>query len=313
MWLLGLRRYSTLELGTWNRMIAGNINTDELILGSSRAWVHFDPDVINQYTHRSVFNLGLDGTGIDLQLARLQVYVRHNRKPSLLLLALDVWTLTGNMQGGVNHPGQYTAHLDQPEIYATLCQRSSKWILYKAFPAVGIARQKSPHAGGNEQLRTEAVRGLLGRPWPEELRNGFYAVNRDWGTEFDEYKEQNPNGVNYPIRDANIQTLRNLLELCQRMQIQVILIYPPEYYESQDLTNNRQAIFAIYENLATEFKVPFWDYSSSLLSKDKRNFYNSQHLNSKGANRFSEDVASRLVEVVHGFVAPNCDTPRKSG
>ena len=296
-WLLGLRRYRTLDLGTLSKIVSGNINTDILVVGSSRAQHNFDPRAISRLTNKSVYNIGLDGTGIDLQAAWFFTYLRHNRKPELLILSLDVHNIARRHDSSVFHPGQYAAYLDEPDLLNILKQHNPEWPLYKLFPLIGIAVHASPIASGNEQLRYEATRGLFRREPPETLFNGFAPVDRKWTTQFDEYKQQHPNGITYKPNPANVQIIRAVLKRCQNLGINVVLVYSPEYFENQTLTTNRAEIFSIYQGLAKEFGVRLWDYSDSAISHNQVNFYNSQHLNALGAERFSADLALRLQTV----------------
>ena len=293
-WLRGLQQYPTLDLGTFSQVVSGKINADILVLGSSRAQHHFDPRILSRFTKKSAYNIGLDGTGIDLQAALFFTYLRHNQKPEFLILSLDIPNLARRLDSSVYHPGQYVAYLEEPSLFLALKQHNSEWSLYKRFPFIGIAKFISPLTSGNEQLRYEAIRSLLKRPLPESLFNGFAPVDKNWTAEFDDYKKQHPNGMTYEIYPENIKTIHALLMRCKQSGINLILVYSPEYYENQLLTNNRQDIILIYEGIAKEFNIPFWDYSDSVISHEKGNFYNSQHLNVRGASRFTEDLALRL-------------------
>ena len=297
-WLKGLRQYRTLDLGTFSKAVSGKINADILVFGSSRAQHHFDPRIISRFTNKSAYNIGLDGTGIDLQAAWFFTYLRHNQKPEFLILSLDIPNLARKLDSSVYHPGQYVAYLNEPDLFLALKQHGAEWSLYKNFPFIGIAKFISPLTSGNEQLRYEATRSLLKSPLPESLLSGFAAVDKNWTAEFDDYKKQHPSGVTYEIYPENIQTIRAVLMRCKQSGIKPILVYSPEYYENQLLTNNRRDIFIIYGGIAKDFNVPFWDYSDSMISHDKGNFYNSQHLNVRGASRFTEDLALRLQAVI---------------
>ncbi|GHT14673.1 hypothetical protein FACS189415_6070 [Bacteroidia bacterium] len=46
----------------------------------------------------------------------------------------------------------------------------------------------------------------------------------------------------------------------------------------------------IYKNLASDNQLPILDYSNDELSMDRTYFYNSEHLNSKGADIFTKKL-----------------------
>jgi len=295
----GLRRSLTGTVGLCNRVVSGKINAEVLILGSSRAFVHFDPAIIERHTGKSAFNLACDGTRPDFQLAFLQTYLRHNRRPEYLALAVDVTSFQG--AGGIPNSGLYVAFLDQPEIFAALRREGKRWLLARYFPLIAIAQDRGIatfYGLKRERAAIEAVRGLLGWHRPEFLREGYLPVDLEWREDFEQFKKQNPNGARVQIGSTGIANMRKILELCGRLQIRVILVYPPEYQESQAFCVNRREVFQKFESLAREFQVPFWDYSAHPLCADRTFFYNSQHLNVRGATRFSEDFARRLEDVV---------------
>jgi hypothetical protein len=74
--------------------------------------------------------------------------------------------------------------------------------------------------------------------------------------------------------------------------------YLPEEQEGQSLCVNRREVFRVFKQLATEFQVPFWDYSNHPLCQQRQYFYNSQHLNAKGAKLFSKDFAHRFADFI---------------
>ena len=76
--------------------------------------------------------------------------------------------------------------------------------------------------------------------------------------------------------------------------IDLIFVYTPEYIDGQSLVKNRNEIFSVYEEILNKHKIPFFNYSNDLISFDKSLFYNSQHLNKKGANKFTEEFSKDL-------------------
>src|SRR5436190_23548407 len=90
----GFRNIKTSEFGISNRVMSGTINAQIVISGSSRAFVHYDPRIIQSITGETAFNLGQNGVQTDLQLAFLKTYLRHNTRPDLIIHNLDPQSLT---------------------------------------------------------------------------------------------------------------------------------------------------------------------------------------------------------------------------
>lgn len=119
-----------------------------------------------------------------------------------------------------------------------------------------------------------------------------------WTGAFERFKLANPGGVRVEIEAAGVDALGRLLGLCQERGVRVLLVYSPEFAGDEEMTSNRAEIFARFEEFRARFGATLWDYSNSGISLARTNFYNSQHLNARGAGLFTSDLASRLVALL---------------
>ncbi len=283
--LAGLRRFSTGKLGVWNKVLDGRVNAQVVASGSSRALVHFDPRILQDTTGRTAFNLGRDGGQLALQLAFLRTYLEHNHRPDWLLQEVDINSLAAPRD--LFEPWQYVPCLGEPAIYEAVSEVDGVFEYYRRLPLLGIAR---------ERLFIPAVRGLLGRCGGEDEYLGYRPMAAVWREDFAAFRRAHPDGVGFAIDEGPRTALRGILSLCRRSGIRAVLIYSPEYCESQLLTTNRDQVFAVFHQVADEFGVPFWDYSGDVMCQDTSYFYNSQHLNRRGATEFSREIGIRLKE-----------------
>lgn len=284
----GLRRIRTSAFGVQNRIVEGTIDADIVIAGSSRALTHYDPRVISAMTGRNAFNIGLNGAQTDMQVARFKTYLEHNRKPALLIFNLDIFSFQ-TTHGGVYDPGQYLPYLNEPTIYAALERIDKNVWKSKFLPLYGYAVV---------DLRFTWVQGVLGfLGWNpgEDHFFGFKPRYAEWTDDFERLRKTNPNGVEFAIEHDGNSLMEELLQLCKQRGIAALLVYSPEYVDMQALTRNRSRIFSSFSTLSERYGVPIWDFSSSVISLHKENFYNSQHLNAVGAAAFTKDLAERLI------------------
>ena len=77
------------EYPVWNDINAGNINADLLIMGSSRAWRHIDPNIIDDSLKLKSYNLGMDGQHLPMQLWRYETFLQKNNQQLLSSRATD--------------------------------------------------------------------------------------------------------------------------------------------------------------------------------------------------------------------------------
>lgn len=129
-----------------------------------------------------------------------------------------------------------------------------------------------------------------------KIRNSNYSFNNQliWG-----YRQLNecyidsllcsnttynlPAESNYRISEENISYLQQALQFCKLNKKRVFLIRSPQHTKSQDLINNH-----IYNKiLQTRFSsIQFLDFNEFPLENDE--FMDFEHLNSKGAAKFSK-------------------------
>jgi hypothetical protein len=282
----GLRRIKTGQYGVSNRMMQGKINAQIIITGSSRALSHFDPRIIEAQTGRTAFNLGRNGSQSDMQLAVLKAYLEHNRTPETVIHSLDSFSFEATRE--VYNPAQYVPYLYDDELYRPLHQFDPYAWKSRYLPLYGYVV---------DDMSLSWIVGLgalLGWSPPEDFFLGFNPRSKPWTDDFQRFKNGNSEGVHWPIDPEGIQSVEQLIHVCQQRGIQLIFVYSPEYMEMQQLTKNRTEVFNRFHELATRYHFPLWDYSDWRYADDTKYFQNSQHLNATGAEIFSSDLAVRL-------------------
>jgi hypothetical protein len=282
--LFGLRHYGEGNVGVMNRIARGEVKADVVISGSSRAAYHYDPSVIQAGTGLKTFNIGRDGTRLHEQLDLLRVYLAKNPHPRYLLQNLDVMGLQEN--DDVTDAKQYIAWLQDEQIFRPLKQRKRYYLAYRWCPLLGICRE-----GGME----DAVLGLFQAADKNDTFTGYCPQNLTWNRDFDKFKAKRSSGWNEKIDPNKLESLTKLVEICKSNRINVILVYSPDYVGTREFFQNRSEVIKTYQDVAAKLNVPFWDFSDDPVSGDQACFYNSQHMNSKGAAIFSKDLAQRLA------------------
>jgi hypothetical protein len=292
----GLRSIKTSQFGVSNSIVQGKINADIVITGSSRALSHYDPRAIQAATGHTAFNLGRNGSQTDMQVAVLKTYLKHNRKPEVVIHNLDAFSFVTTRE--VYDPAQYLPYLGETDIYAALQHvNKSVWWKSKYLPLYGYAAN---------DMRFNWLLGLIGFfGWSphENFVLGFNPRAGKWTEDFEKFRAMYPEGVRIEIEPAGISDMEELIRICQEKGIRLILVYSPEYREMQSLTQNRAEIFGRFRELSRRYGVPLWDFSNWEYSDDRANFCNSQHLNAEGAELFSTDLARRLADELPHLVA----------
>lgn len=284
----GLWHVETGQYGVSNRLMRGRINTRVVINGSSRALSGFDPSIIQGTTGLSAYNIGRNGSQTDMQLAVLNAYLEHNQKPEIVIQSLDVFSFEKTRE--VYNPAQYVPYLSDDALWKPLRRINPSIWKSRYVPLYGYV------VDDMSMSWILGLRALVGWSPREDYFLGFNPRTLRWTDEFKNFKASNPNGVSWPVDDEGRESLEELIRVCRDKRIQLIFVYPPEYVGIQNLSNNRAEVFAYFNELSSKYNVPFWDYSSWRHAADTEFFQNSQHLNERGAEVFSMDLAAQLKQ-----------------
>ena len=85
--------YAGGEYTVWNDLYNGNVDSEIVVYGSSRAWVHIDPIILENNLGKTSYNLGIDGHNFWLQYLRHKTLLKYNTKPKYIIFSVDVSSL----------------------------------------------------------------------------------------------------------------------------------------------------------------------------------------------------------------------------
>ncbi len=97
------------------------------------------------------------------------------------------------------------------------------------------------------------------------------------------------------FHQESIELFNRFLDQCKADKIQVILILSPELYINQQLTHNRAEMLEKIKFFANKYNLEFWDYSKHPLSMNKDYHFDLKHMNTRGADMFSKEIAKRIL------------------
>jgi hypothetical protein len=292
------------EIEVLNDIYRSNINAEIAIFGSSRAWVHFDPKIIDDLLNVESYNFGEDGSNILQQYLRYKEYIAFNPAPKTIILSIDMWTLK-NKDNSYPPQGYYPYMLWNTRMFENL----------NIFNKVGSNKGKF-HIPMLRYLNINQLKLFLKHPqipYSEafdksftlnidgNLRyKGFRGMDLQWKDDNDSFVQLDDYTVN--IDDSLTLVMETFIKELRKENIEVILVYTPEYKKGQSITKNRNEIFSIFQNISDKFNIPFYDYSGSLISESRELFYNVQHLNKDGATIFTTQFINDLKARTHNNV-----------
>ncbi len=274
----------------WNQIIESKINSGLIIQGSSRAKEHFNKDYIDSSLKISTCNLGMEGTGFDLQFARFLCYLSNNKKPKYIIQNIDC---SGTLENSAFDVDQYLPYLNNKIIRnATL---ENKIFNTKDFY---IPLYKYTHNTETKVIILDGINNMIKNKFGIGAFEKYEPVFKAWDTTFFSFKKKNISGIYAKVDTSSLNKFNCFLKICKEENIKVIFVYTPEFIELQKLTLNRDSIIKIYENFSTKYKVPIFDYSKDSICLDTINFYNSRHMNNIGVNKFNLKLINDLKNII---------------
>lgn len=286
----GLRKSKAFHFIDWNNIYDGKINADLIINGNSKAWHHISPKIIDSTLKLNSYNLGLDGYDFVMQKARYDIYKKNNTSPKVIIQVVGINTL--QMRENLFQKIQFTPYLKDSTLQRVTKQYigMSFWdynlplIRYASYPEVIIDGFFSFF---NIHLFKDNIK-----------YKGYEAYDKQWDKSFSEFKKMFPSGRKYPINEKSKNLFERYLSSESKNNTAIFLVYSPTYFESQKYVTNKSEIINLYKHYGTNSKIYFLDYSNHYLTKSKDFFYNSQHLNKKGAELFSAIVAKDIQQIL---------------
>jgi len=279
------------DFGVLNKISKGQINTDIIISGSSRAYVHYNPEIITQKTNLSCFNIGTNGSELDHQIPKLKFYLNNNKAPKILIQDISIHSLN-NFKSKVYDPYKYLPYINDKDLYKGFLNIDKYFWVHKYFPITNFIYY-------NTNFQRHIIREfvLSMKNGKDNLINGFLPQNLSWSETSDTFLKE-MTGIKYSIRDENIQLLKEEIELCKKNNIKLIFVISPLYFESLQKVENSTEIINTIKNVSESNQIIFINYLNSDVNYKKENFYNNMHLNNNGVTIFNYSLCDDLKKII---------------
>ena len=264
----------------WNDVYSGKINVEIAIYGSSRAYRHINPQILHDRLDKTAYNFGISGHNFWLQYLRNLVFQNNNPPPDVIIHSVDINTL--QKRPDLYDEGQFLPFmLWNKEIYDYTHQYEGFSKFDYSVPMLRYAKR------GNV---------ILLSLFDERRNQGYLAQNRKWNHDMENARAQQ-DFYEILYDQPTLELYDRFLSECREKNIQVIMVYTPEYIEGQEFVKNRDELIARFRAIAEKHALIFLDYSSDPMSFDKQYFYNALHMNQDGAEIFTKQLAEDLKKI----------------
>lgn len=264
-------------------IISGNMNKDLIVLGSSRGARNIIASQIEDSLNISCYNLSYPGSNIEFHEFVLRSLIKYNNKPKIALLVVDD-------SGELLPSKSLKFRLDRlypltkyDYINNEMIERGENSFLSKFLILARIRKQ-------NFDIRQKQFGTLDTLVSCGSMPISFQRENRKFIFE--------NNVRNYEAKSElpeKLQAFKRVQSLCDFNDIQLILVYPPNFKKHNTFFQKR------IEGLSgSSFSSILYD-TSNVNYRDKDYFYDESHLKTNGAVIFTNEIIQHLQQKVRKY------------
>jgi hypothetical protein len=279
----GLRRTERGHFYTMNALMNQKMDADVVILGNSRASTSYHPLILDTILGVNSRNLGVSAQPFAVSYLRWQLYHRNNTNPKLLIVNIDFRDLR-NIEKGMENE-QYYPYMHDTLVKPCLDPFGFTW----AEKHVPMYRYR-----GDYKLMAIGLGELfhVHHDKKGDYYKGYSNENAEWdGTNLDVMLSRGV--INGQCNPEVVKQLENLLQEASNEGIPVVFVYAPVYKRLKD-NLNEEKMRAAYRDLSQRYDIPMIDLSVMDFYADSNYFMNGHHLNRRGAELFSIELAHRI-------------------
>ena len=282
----GLRRQRSDTYGKLNELLENHDTLDIAFIGSSRVNMTVDPRVIDSVTGLRSFNFGFDGaTIIDFDMY-LDAFLAAHPRPELIVLNIDPKMLNVRTTMKVP-PSRYLPYTGHAEMYDSLKNYSQWPVVARYMPFVATSFY-------TDAIVYQSIQGYLApdRRVPNYYK-GFSPLEKAWPNA----DKSMVNVLTVEYTPKGITLFGRLLQKIHARNIPLYLMYSPQYY-APEFAPQHDAFMAVLRMTARAQGDVIHDYSGMDICRSKQYFFDAAHLDTKGAELFSLQLAKDLRAVL---------------
>ncbi len=290
----GLKRMDDSIYDDWNKILGGKINSDLVILGSSRGYVSYDPRIIENTTGLSSYNLSMNAGSYNLQSLKYENYLANNKPPKVIIQNIDL-THFGK-SGYIPEEFQFLPYLDNKKLTHGLSVINSnyswnpyipllKYNPYKPFLVKGLLSYF-----GKKYSILPTIKGFS--PKTAVFKKDEHNLKR--------LRQMISDSLNIRLYRKKLEITEDFLHKYKNHSLKVFLVWAPEYKERLDIINSivKPVKADIVEMVSGMPGFYFLDFSDDPINLKKEYFYDTFHLNEKGALLFTKKLSVEIDSIL---------------
>ena len=273
------RQFDTRILSVLN----GELKSDVLIFGSSRAARDISPSEVERLTGFTTYSLSFPGTNVDFQETVLELVLDSGNLPTKIVLVFDD-PFEVQDHSAITYRYDYLyPYIWFDSVNDILCENGKRNCVMSF-----VSKSYAENLNVEEALNYFDEGKLKDEPLTKvDLKDGSMLLDFDAET-FE--------GVGYSYKkevyDESLESinlsekLKEFISLCKEKSIDLYVVFPPLYRVSTEgFVDRMKEIIGAYPK--------YFEYQDFI--REKKFFYDMHHLNKEGAVLFSKEIAKILV------------------
>lgn len=225
----------------WNEIIQDSVGADLLVLGSSRAWVHYDTYIMDSILNTNSYNLGIDGSALNRQMLRYRIYDHYQkRKAKVILVNIDCLSVDCTVG--------YEREQFFPYFHIEYAGKEMKEMEPFSVAELYLPMYRYKHG---------VYSTIMDNKGDMTLYKGYWGQDRQWnGTEFSKIKTYHFIG-NESVEKAFDSFLCQLI----KQNIRVVFVVAPIYIGLTNKIDSLPEFYKIFQSYSDKYAIPIMDYT----------------------------------------------------
>ena len=256
-------------------------NADILVLGSSRAIHHYEPEVFEDSLKLSFYNAGRDGEESSLFHYAILKGVLKRYTPKIIILDLMYGEL-GNALYSYDRLASlspyYKTHPEMQPIIELRSNNEKIKMISGIYPYNSLLMSIISGNLDKEGKKNKDIKGYLPVPAESVIHKPIQTVDR-----------REP----YELDSTRTKVLQAFIQDCKQAKIRLYIVCSPYYEKSIGTDLSMDQI----KKLATTYQVNFFDFSTESVFLNRPELFGDPwHLNDSGAHIFSKMMVAKIEQ-----------------
>ena len=270
----------------WREMQSGNYSADVVIMGTSRALEHYDPQVIDSITGVQSYNLGIGGYGINVQLMKYHYYCYYNLNPQYVIYDVDQLLFSINQAPHMHQSEQFLPLFYDITVRDDLMRIGYSWIdayipmvRYWGYQ-IHSKRGLLECVGLKHYCDYPSYKGHMPDPDPWDVSRLHYS-----------------NRISPHVDDEAMIMFEEFVRECSEKGIKLIFVTSPVYYRYVESSPDWNKQITWFDSLAQMYNIPRLNYIEHPICHDSTMFNAGVHLTPMGTKTWSERLSKDLINM----------------